>query len=119
MKWPAQALKQKQPTDDQTGTGLAVKQPADEVASTGLAANSQQMKLASLCLEMEVGGGSAVVLATQKAGSDLPTSLPPTYRLCLSPSIPTPLICKTQFSPNLFFCCFYFYSYTSPLEIVP
>ena len=25
MKWPAQALKQKQPTDDPTGTGLAVK----------------------------------------------------------------------------------------------
>ena len=25
MTWPAQALKQKQPTDDPTGTGLAVK----------------------------------------------------------------------------------------------
>ena len=41
MKWPAQALKQKQPTDDPTGTGLAVKQPADEIAGTGLAVNSQ------------------------------------------------------------------------------
>ena len=58
-------------------TGLEAKQPADEVAGTGLAANSQQMKLASLCLEMVVGGGSAVVLATQKAGLDLPYGLPP------------------------------------------
>ena len=30
------------------------------------------MKLASLCLAVEVGGGSVVVLATRKAGSDLP-----------------------------------------------
>ena len=52
---------------------------------------------------VQVGGGSAVVLATRKAGSDLPTCPPPTYRLCLSLSIPTPLICKIQFSPNLFF----------------
>ena len=43
---------------------------------------------------VQVGGGSAVVLATRKASSDPPNYLPPTYRLCLSPSIPTPLICK-------------------------
>ena len=55
---------------------------------------------------MQVGGGSAVVLATQEEGSDLPTCLPPTYRLCLSLSLPTPLIYKTQFSPDFFF--FYF-----------
>ena len=78
MKRPAQALKQKQPTDDPTGTGLAVKQPADEVAGTGLAVNnSQQMKLASLCLAVEVGGRSAVVLSTRKAGTDRPYGLPP------------------------------------------
>ena len=36
----------------------------------------------------------------------------PTYRLCLSLSLPTPLICNTQFSPNLFFCYFLLvYSY--------
>ena len=52
---------------------------------------------------VQVGGGSALVLATQEASSDLPTCLPPTYRLCLSLYIPTPLICKSQFSPNLFF----------------
>jgi len=53
MKWPAQALKQKQPTDDPTGTGLAVnsqpmkwpaqalqQQPADDPTGTGLAANT-------------------------------------------------------------------------------
>ena len=64
---------------------------------------------------VQVGGGSTVVLATQEVGSDLPTCLPPTYRLCLSLSLPTPLICKSQFSPNLFFCYFYFYPFTSPL----
>ena len=50
-----------------------------------------------------------MVLATRKAGSDLPKRLPPTYRICLSLSIPTPLICKTQFSPNLIFLFFYFF----------
>ena len=70
------------------------------------------MKLASLCLSVEVGRGSAVVLATQKVGSDLPNCLPPTYRLCLSPSIPTPLICQNpNLAPTYFFCCFYFYFY--------
>ncbi len=48
-----------------------------------------------------------MVLAKQKAGSDLPNYFPPTYRLCLSLYIPTPLICETQFSPNLFFCFYY------------
>ena len=34
----------------------------------------------------------------------------PTYRLCLSLSLPTPLICKTQFSPKLtlFFLLLFF-----------
>ena len=59
-----------------------------------------------------------MVLVTQEAGSDLPTCLPPSYRLCLSPSIPTPLISKTQFSPNLFFCFYYFYPFF-PLKIRP
>ncbi len=59
-----------------------------------------------------------MVLATRKAGSDLPTCLPPTYRLCLSLSIPTPLICRTQFSPNLFFCLFLFLIYF-PTSIRP
>ena len=80
--------------------------------------NSQPMKLAGLLPCSAGGGGSAVVLATQKVGSDLPNYLPPTYRLCLSLSIPTPLICKTQFCPNLFFCfyfCFYFPTIIRPL----
>ena len=81
-------LEEKQPADEVAGTGLAVKHPADEVAGTGLAANSQSLKWPAPCLEMEVGGGSAVVLATRKAGSDLPYCLPPN----LSPlpvSVPT------------------------------
>ena len=62
------------------------------------------------CRVVQVGGGSAVVLAARKAGSDLPNRPNPTYRLCLSLSLPTPLICKTQFSPKLtLFLCFYFY----------
>ena len=40
--------------------------------------NSRQVKLAGLLsCSMEVGGGSVVVLATRKAGSDLPYCLPP------------------------------------------
>ena len=37
------------------------------------------------------------------------TCLYPTYRLGLSLSLPTPLICKTQFSPNLIFLCFFIF----------
>ena len=33
----------------------------------------------------------------------------PTYRLCLSLSLPTPLICGTQFSPKLTFFLFLFF----------
>ena len=52
---------------------------------------------------VQVGGGSTVVLALERRAQTYPACLPPTYRLCLSPSIPTPLICENQFSPNLFF----------------
>ena len=79
--------------DNPTGTGLAVKQLADNPTGTGLAVNSQQMKLPAPCLEMEVGGGSAVMLATQKAGSDLPYGLPPNLS-------PLPVSVPTH-SPNL------------------
>ena len=68
----------KQPADEVAGTGLAAKQPADEMAGTGLAVNTASRRSwPAPCLEMEVGGGSAVVLATRKAGSDLPYRLPP------------------------------------------
>ena len=85
---PAQALQQKQPADEVAGTGLAVKhsrqmkwpaqalqqkQPTDEVGRP-------------LALFKEVGGGSAVVLATRKAGSDLPDCLPPNLS-------PLPVLC--------------------------
>ena len=60
-------------------------QPADGLPSTSLVANSQQ--LAGLAAKQQpqttlaglspCSGGSAVVLATQKAGSDLPYGLPP------------------------------------------
>ena len=44
----------------------------------------------------------------------------PTYRLCLSLSLPTPLICKTQFSPKLtFFFVFLFLSLYSHYKFRP
>ena len=79
MNWPAQALSQKHSQHTIRPAQALQQTPADDPAGTGLA--------------VEVGGGSAVVLATQKAGSDLPNRLPLTYRLCLSLAIPTPLIC--------------------------
>ena len=87
---PAQALQQKQPADETTGTGLAAKQPADETTGTGLAAKQPADEVAGLLsCSMEVGGGSAVVLATRKAGSDLPYGLPP--NLSPLPVCPYPL----------------------------
>ena len=62
----------------------------------------------------QVCGGSAVVPAALATGSDQAYGLPPTYRLCLSLSIPTPLICNkktTKFSPFLFiFILFFLYN---------
>ena len=70
------------------------------------------MKLASLCLEMEVGGGSAVVLATQKAGSDLPYGLPPNLSpLPVSVHTHSLNLSKPNLAPTYFFVCFYFSSY--------
>ena len=85
--------RQTQPADDPTGTGLEAK-----LLQTIRPIQASQQNNSHRCWPasrraVQVGGGSAVVLATRKAGSDLPTCLPPTYRLCLSLSIPTPLIC--------------------------
>ena len=111
--------RQTQPADDPTGTGLEETTAADDPAGTGLAAKQQPAEDVGRPLAVQVGGGSAVVLATQKAGSDLPNRLHATYRLCLSPSIRTPLICK---KPNLaptfflfFYIHFYFPTITRPL----
>ena len=49
-----------------------------------------------------------VLALRRRAQTYLTVCLPPTYRLCLSLSLPTPLICKTQFSPNLIFLLFLF-----------
>ena len=51
-----------------------------------------------------------MVLAALKAGSDLPYCLPPTYRLCLSLSIPTSLVCK---NPNLAPSYFIYFNFVS------
>ena len=89
-----------------TGTGLAVKQTADETTGTGLVAkHSQQGKLAGLLpCSMEVGGGSAVVLATRKVGSDLPYCLPPNLSpLPVSVHTHSLNLSKIQFSPTFLF----------------
>ena len=54
--------------------------------------NSRRQSWPASRRAVQEGGGSTMVLAIQQAGSDLPNSLPPTYRLCLSLSLPTPLI---------------------------
>ena len=60
-----------------------------------------------------------MVLATQEAGSDLPTCLPPTYRLCLSLYITTHSLNfeKPNLAPTYFFVVFIFFIFpsTSPL----
>ena len=64
---------------------------------------------------VQVGGGVQWYWPSGRRAQTYLACPYPTYRLCLSLSLPTPLICKTQFSPNLtFFVCFYFYPY-SPL----
>ena len=77
------------------------------------------MKLASLCLAMEVGGGSAVVLATQKAGSDLPNRLPPNLSpLPVSVQTHSLNLYKPNLAPTYFFVfifLFYFPTITRPL----
>ena len=99
VKLTGTGLAVKQPADDPTGTGLAVKQPADEVGWP-------------LALFKEVGGGSAVVLATRKAGSDLLYCLPPN----LSP-LPASVhthslnLQNTNLAPTYFFVLLFFYYY--------
>ena len=110
-----------QPADDPTGTGLEETTAADDPTGTGLAAKQQPADDVGRPLTVQVGGGRAVVLATRKAGSDLPSYLPPTYRLYLSPSIPTPLICENPIlAPTyIFFVVIIFYPFTFPLKICP
>ena len=69
----------------------------------------RHVKLAGLWSGPCGSGGSAVVPAAPKMGSDLPYCLPQTYHLCLSLSIPTPLICKNKFSPTSIFLYFFLF----------
>ena len=98
-----------QPADNPTGTGLEETTASSWPASQQN--NSRRRRWPASRRAVQVGGGSAVLLATQEAGSDLPY---------LSPSHLSPLpvtvhthslnLYKTQFSTNLFFC-FHFYFY--------
>ena len=109
---------------EQAGT-----QPADSPPGTGFKrtahswpALQQKQPLqinVGLSLAVQVRGGSAMF-----SGRRVQTYLTcpyPTYRLCLSLSLPTPLICKTQFSPKLtsFFFRFYFYPLLPTIDSSP
>ena len=68
---------------------------------------------------MEVGGGSAVVLATQKTGSDLPYCLPPNLSpLPVSVHTHSLNLSKPNLAPTYFFVVlflFYFPTINRPL----
>ena len=84
---PAQASKKQQP---------AVGRPHSKTT----AADDVGRPLAVQCRLVE---GVGCCRPLKRRAQTYPACLPPTYRLCLSLSIPTPLICKTQFSHNFFF----------------
>ena len=94
-----------QPADNPTDTGLVAKQqPAvGRPRSKTTAADDVGRPLAVQCRLVE---GVRWCWPLRRPAQTYSTCLPPTYRLCLSPSQPTPLIYKTQFSPNLFFFVF-------------
>ena len=68
---------------------------------------------------MQVGGGSAVVLATQRAGSDLPKHLPPNYRLCLSVHTHSLNLYKPNLAPTYFFVFIFILHFYFPTIIRP
>ena len=95
-----------QPADDPTGTDLeATQQPADEVGrprSKTPAADDVGRPLAMQCRLME--GVRWCWPLRRWAQTYIIVCLTPTYRLCLSPSLPTPLICtKPNLAPTYFF----------------
>ena len=74
--------------------GRCSKQPADEVAGTGL-------------VQWRLVEGVRWCWPLGRPAQTYPTVSLPTYRLCLSLSIPTPLICKkSNLAPTYFFVLF-------------
>ena len=67
----AKVNRQTKPADDLTGTGLEAQLQRIRLVQPSQQNNSSRCWPASR-RAVQVGGGSAVVLATQKAGSDLP-----------------------------------------------
>ena len=86
------ALQATQPADSPPGTGLKTTTATSWPASQQN--NSRRRCRPASRRAVQVGGGSAVVLAARKAGADLPNRLYRTYHLCLSLNLPTPLILK-------------------------
>ena len=69
---------------------------------------------------VQVDGGSAVVLALRKAGSDLPNlSLPHLSPLPVTVPTHSLNLYKPNLAPNLLLLFFSFFLFTSPLELVP
>ena len=84
MRWAVDMAWQTQPAEPGR---CRQTQPADDLPGTGLKKNKQPAVGRPL-RAVQVDGGSAVVLATQKAGSDLPSlsvSLPPIAFACHCP----------------------------------
>ena len=95
VKLTGTGLEAKQPADDPTGTGLAVKQPADDPTGTGLAAKQPADEVAGLLpSSRRLVEGVRWCWPLGRRARIYPTVSLPTYRLCLSLSIPTPLICQ-------------------------
>ena len=94
-----------QPADDPTGTGL------EETTATDVGrSHAVQCRL--------VEGVRWCWPLRRRAQTYLPVSLPPIAFACHRP-YPLHYFVKIQFSPNLFFCFYYFYPFTFPLTIRP
>ena len=117
MVWQRRAGKQTQPAE----LGRCRQpQPADDLPGTGLEATQQpavgrprSKTTARRCWPasrraVHVGRGSAVVLATQEAGSDLPNRLSPSHLSPLPVTVSThPLNFEKNNLAPTYFCCFY------------
>ena len=91
-----------QPADNLPGTGLTETTASSwPTSQQTTAADDVGRPLAVQCSLVE--GVRWCWPLRRRAQTYLIVCLHPTNRLCLSLSLPTPLICKNQFSPNFFF----------------
>jgi len=89
-------------------------QPADDLPGTGLKKNKQPAVGRPL-RAVQVDGGSAVVLATQEAGSDLPNRPSPSHLSPLPVTVSTHSLNfeKPNLAPTYFFVFLFLFPLTS------